>query len=383
MTNDIGEFRLASLPPGDYYVSATFRNLTVNPLQETNDRGGYAPTYYPGTADLSAAQKLTVATGQTVSDITLALLPMRTARVSGTAVDAQGQPLRGIVIASLRSGLQFGGFATSPGQIRPDGSFAVTGLTPGDYTLQVQGQGINGPDADYAVADVTVAGADISNLRIVSVKPSTVTGKVTFASGDPASLKPSTVRISVQPTFTGGLVLGPFPPPVAARDDWTFQSTARAGTVRVALAGVPGGSWTVKIVRYHGADVTDTGFEVRPGEDVSDIEIELTDQISSVSGLVTNGRGDVVKDYWTVVFARDRDKWSSGRYIRTARGDQDGRFKFSGLPATEYLVIAVDSIDPNEVNDPELLGRLEPRASRFLLGEGETKTLDLKLGSVP
>jgi hypothetical protein len=88
----------------------------------------------------------------------------------------------------------------------------------------------------------------------------------------------------------------------------------------------------------------------------------LTDQITSVSGLVTNGRGDVVKDYWTVVFARDRDKWSSGRYIRTARGDQDGRFKFSGLPATEYLVIAVDSIDPNEVNDPELLGRLEPRA---------------------
>ena len=49
-TNDIGEFRLASLPPGDYYVSATFRNFNVSPQQETNDRGGYAPTYYPGTA---------------------------------------------------------------------------------------------------------------------------------------------------------------------------------------------------------------------------------------------------------------------------------------------------------------------------------------------
>ena len=55
-TNDIGEFRLAGLPPGDYYVSATFRNLNFGPQEETNDRTGYAPTYYPGTADLSAAQ---------------------------------------------------------------------------------------------------------------------------------------------------------------------------------------------------------------------------------------------------------------------------------------------------------------------------------------
>ena len=95
-------------------------------------------------------------------------------------------------------------------------------------------------------------------------------------------------------------------------------------------------------MRYRGTDVTDSGFEVRPGEDVSDVEVVLTDQISNVSGLVTNSRGDTVKDYWTVVFARDRDKWAAGRYVRTSRGDQDGRFKFTGLPAAEYLVIAVD-----------------------------------------
>ena len=153
--------------------------------------------------------------------------------------------------------------------------------------------------------------------------------------------------------------------------------------VRIALVGVPGGTWNVKAVRYRGIDITDTGLEVRPGEDVSDIEVVLTDQISSVSGLVTNGRGDTVKDYWTVVFARDHDKWASGRYIRTSRGDQDGRFKLTGLPATEYFVIAVESLDPSEVSDPEFLARLETRASRFSLGEGETKTLDLKLSTLP
>jgi hypothetical protein len=383
MTNDIGEFRLSSLPPGDYFVSATFRNLTIGPQHETSDRGGYAPTYYPGTADLSAAQKLTLGTGQTLNDITLALLPIRTARVSGTAVDSQGQPLKGLVIASPRDGLQFGAFAASPGQLRPDGSFVLNGITPGEYTLQVQGQGNNGPDSEYAVATITVAGADIGNVRIVGMKPSTVTGRVTFASGDPTALKPSAVRIGIQPAPGAGLFLGPFLPPVAARDDWSFQSTARAGMVRITLQGLPAGSWRVKAVRSRGVDVTDTGLEVRPGEDVSDLEVALTDQISNVSGLVTNGRGDTVKDHWTIVFPRDRDKWASDRYIRTSRSDQDGRFRFAGLPATEYFVIAVDSLDPSQINDPDFLNRVEPRASRFSLNEGETKTLDLKLNTVP
>ena len=102
MTNDIGEFRLSSLPPGDYYVSATSRSQVIGPQQETTDRVGYAPSYYPGTADLSAAQKLTITAAQTLSDITLALIPVRTARVSGTAVDSQGQPLKGVVFATLR-----------------------------------------------------------------------------------------------------------------------------------------------------------------------------------------------------------------------------------------------------------------------------------------
>jgi hypothetical protein len=65
MTNDIGEFRLYGLAPGDYYISATLRNFTIG---ESDDRSGYAPTYYPGTTDVGAAQRLTVSIGQTTSD---------------------------------------------------------------------------------------------------------------------------------------------------------------------------------------------------------------------------------------------------------------------------------------------------------------------------
>ena len=49
-TNDLGEFRIFAVPPGDYYVAATLRNE----FGDADDGAGYAPTYYPGTSDLSA-----------------------------------------------------------------------------------------------------------------------------------------------------------------------------------------------------------------------------------------------------------------------------------------------------------------------------------------
>jgi hypothetical protein len=381
-TNDIGEFRIFALPPGDYYVSATIRNA-INLQQETDDRSGYAPTYYPGTAELAGAQKLTVAAGQTMSGITLALLPIRTARVSGTAFNSRGEPIRGLVIATPRDGLQPVGPGASPGQVRPDGSFAILGLTPGDYWLLVQGQTSNGPDAEYASADITVTGTDINNVRIVSAKPSTMTGRITFASGDPSSLKPSTIRVGAQPAPAAGFT-GPVPPPVALHDDWSFESTVRPGMMRLSLVALPSSSWIVKAIRYRGADIIDTGLEVRPNEDVTSIEVELTDRISNVSGAVTNGRGEAVKDYWTVVFARDRDKWAPpSRYIRTSRGDQDGRFKMTGLPPGDYVALALETLEPGESNDPEVLDRmLRSRPISFSIGEGETKALELKLSSL-
>ena len=49
MTNDIGEFRLFAIPPGQYYLSATLRSMGM--MGDTDDRSGYAPTYFPGTAE--------------------------------------------------------------------------------------------------------------------------------------------------------------------------------------------------------------------------------------------------------------------------------------------------------------------------------------------
>ena len=169
--------------------------------------------------------------------------------------------------------------------------------------------------------------------------------------------------------------------PGRVNDDFTFEIKARPGTMVIRMmSNMPG--WSLKTVRVNGIDVTDDGVEIRPNEEINGIEIEMTNHQSDVSGLVTNARGDAVKDYSLIVFAQDRDRWAPGsRYVRTGRPDQDGRFKITGLPAGQYYVIAVDYVEPGDATDPEFLERVRTKSMRFSLTDGEMKTMDLKMAS--
>ena len=159
-TNDIGEYRLFGLPPGQYYIGATLR--AGNPFDgATNDRSGYAPTYYPSTANISGAERLTVELGQTRNGIDVVLATTRTARITGTVVDADGKPLVNGMIMMMQLGA---GVTTSGGsQVRPDGSFTITNVAPGEYTLvAINPQSVLGGGGlpEMITATVTVAGED-------------------------------------------------------------------------------------------------------------------------------------------------------------------------------------------------------------------------------
>jgi len=107
----------------------------------------------------------------------------------------------------------------------------------------------------------------------------------------------------------------------------------------------------------------------------------MTNKLTEISGLVTNARGEGVKDYSLIIFARDRERWvPNSRFIRTGRPDQDGRFKVTGLPAGAYYAIALEYIDPaDDTSDPDFLDRLRDKAGTVSLGDGETRAIDLKL----
>ena len=96
-TDDQGLFRLFGLSPGEYVVSAALRagGEVTDPAGEAT---GYPPTYYPGTANVSEAQRVTVALGQEQNSVSFGLIATKLVRVTGAVIDSQGAPVRSAMV---------------------------------------------------------------------------------------------------------------------------------------------------------------------------------------------------------------------------------------------------------------------------------------------
>jgi protocatechuate 3,4-dioxygenase beta subunit len=411
-TNDLGQFRIYGLSPGEYYVSATFRGgemmgmefamamsggaAGVGPIG-SNPSSGYAPTYFPGTPNGAEAQKIAVAAGQEAQNTDFSLLPVKLVKIAGTVISSDGKPVEGSMINAMpRNGdgfsmMMMGNAARSD----KNGNFTMSNLAPGDYILQsrsftimTSGGGDNmmvtariggdGAEGETGYLPLTVGTEDLTGVVLMTSKGGTASGRLTFEGGaEPTAL--TGIHLSALSADTdGGPMMGSGG--ASVKPDATFTLNGLSGTRVIRPTNLPPG-WMLKEVRVNGADVTDSGIEFKPGEAVSGLDIVLTSKLTEVKGAVTAAGSQPVKDYTLVVFSDNPDRWTapSSRYIASARPDQEGRFQVKNLPAGGYYAIAVEYLPQGEWNDPEVLERLRPTATKFTLGEGESKVLDLKL----
>jgi hypothetical protein len=380
-TDDTGSYRLYGLTPGDYYITAVAQMGMF--ADDTNDATGYAPTYFPGTSNVAEAQRVTVGVGQEVTNVTFALLATRAVRVTGTVMDSKGEPItNGVVMLQDASETAQGMFMQRfGGRIRPDGSFILSNVTPGAYTLIVNtamGPGGPGNEPEFASMRVTVGTEDLSGIQLVTNKGATVTGSVIAAAGAAGNLTTAGLMVFQQPPRME--MMGPNMRPANVEADGTFRMAGVQGQRLFRLNGLPP-SWTVKAVMLNGDDITDKAVEFRGSEEISGVQILVTDRVTEITGKVSDTRGEPTRDYTVIVFPEDASKWGfPSRYIRSARADQDGMFKIRALPPDEqYLAVAVDYIEDGEGGDPDFLTQMKDRAMRLSIAEGETKALDLRL----
>jgi protocatechuate 3,4-dioxygenase beta subunit len=412
-SNDLGQFRLYGLPPGEYYVSATLRSMDMmidmmggpgGPVG-SNPSSGYAPTYYPGTPSPQDAQRVTVAVGQELGSVDIALQPVKLAKITGTAIGSDGKPVAGamvMLVASMRDAMFFMGPGGTSRTSR-DGQFTLSNVVPGDYSLQVRSTGAmlsemgggavmftmatDGPggppppprqEAEFATVPVSVAGDDINGMVVVTTRGAKASGRLVFEGGSrPEGIAATRIMAQAADPEAGPTIgFGG----AAVKENGTFEMSGLIGTRVVRAMNLPKG-WSLKAVRVNGADVTDSGIEFKTGEEVGGIDLELTQRTTAISGSVTDSRGQPAKDYTVVMFSDDQQKWTlpMNRWISSARPDQDGRFKFNNLPPGGYYAIALEYVAAGEWNDPEWLERARPRATRVTLDEGGTKVLDLKV----
>ena len=318
---------------------------------------------------------------QTRSGIDVMLATARMARITGTVTDSDGKPLTNGVIIMIQ--VSAGLTAASGGQIKPDGTFTIANVPPGDYTLvSLNPQALlgSGGAPELVSASLVVTGEDINNFQLAGVKSSTVSGRVILPQAG-SNIRGSSIQLmttSHRSDPVAGLGGGG---PIRVNDDLTFETKVQPGPRLIRLGPQVQGA-TLKAVRLNGVDVTDSGIEFRSEEDVRGLEIELTTQSSELSGVVTDARSQPVKDYSVVVFAHDSVRWTNAsRFLGNGRPNQDGVYKVRNLPAGDYYAIALDYLEPGSGTDPEFLERIRTRATEFSLTDGQIRTLDLKLAT--
>ena len=392
--NDIGEYRIFGLAPGQYYVSSTVQALTLampvgNSVEVSGQNSGYAPTFYPGTSDAASAQKVTVGAAQTLSGIDIALTPTRLATITGTAVDSDGRPMAGSVFALPRGNGAAPGVGGVGGPLREDGTFTIPNVPPGEYVLRANAARngvVNGPGPpQFSVAVVNVTGDDVSGVRLAPVPLVTISGQISFDDqGAARSLNPATIRVVAQAVNVddfAAIGVGAGGPARPVKDDFSFElktAPGRIGLVAIVQPAGPANTWRLNSIRVNGADVTD-GFEVG-SQPVSGIEIEMTNRLQQIAGTVTDARGEAVKDYMVALFSQDRAKWkTTNRYFALGRPGVDGGFKVATLPPGDYYAVALDAIDVSGWQDPDLLEAWSRVAAAFTLTPGDTRALTLRL----
>lgn len=308
-----------------------------------------------------------------------AMIVARLAKVRGRATNSRGEPVTSamMVLAPADPGQTMSFNNTIVGR---DGVFQFTNVAPGRYNLSVRPNSLPSVGAEFATMPILVGNDDIDNLTIATSLGATARGVISIDDGSAPTFKPNQLQVFANPAEPMAMMFGNSSPKV--NDDYSFELTGLSDRRLIRASAGPG--WFVKAVFRGGDDVTDTGVDFLPGRDVEDLHIVFTQKTTELSGTITDDRNRPVVDVSVLIFPANRDRWTyQSRYLRTVRPDTEGRYNVRSLPPGEdYLIIAVQNLEPGQGGDPEFLARARDEAKPFTLNEGETKAVDVKLSKL-
>ena len=177
-TNDLGEFRLAGVAPGEVRVAARTRPL---PFSGPTGSTGYLATYYPSTPDRDRAVPMTLAAGQTIAGLEITMQRGSLFTVSGVVVTEAGAPVSDVTVTLAPQAAGNGGMGMA--RVDQNGAFTIRGVQAGSYRLVAMRltmpaapgstavAPLSGPGGTPLSTPVTVTDADVSGVRItVAVK---------------------------------------------------------------------------------------------------------------------------------------------------------------------------------------------------------------------
>ncbi len=374
-TDEDGNFRIAELPRGTYFLSVgPGRNPVTLPANSSQSVVQDVPLiYYPFGSDLSAAAPISITPGKKM-ETNFTVSPQPFYRVSGTVSGfPSGQP----VSLQVRNSAGI----TLPYNWRFDsatGIFRSLWLPSGTYTLQAQANDGQGHSSTATVPlNVT---AEISGVHFILLPTVNIPIRMQIISS-----RAETERFSNQENYFPAYVQLASHHGDMFETRYGSQQVGERGAKSLELQNVAPGTYTVEItpngplyVQSATSGITnllDSELSVAPGSSPQPIEITLRDDVATLTGTVSSDNQSVS----ATILAISEHPSIPPRIQPT---DQKGGFQLYPLPPGAYKIIAVDHPGRLEYANPEAMRKYLSNAREVSLSPDQSAKIDLELVKV-
>jgi hypothetical protein len=392
-TNDLGEYRIANLPAGSYYISVTppldFKSLieaanapASDPRNATTGSPegpvptSYKTTYYPGTRERTQAAPIDLHAADDFP-ANFSLTPSPSVMIRGSITNLASSASALVMLQSKDSNL-----TQSAAEVKKNGSFEVRDVSPGAYTLVAAVTDATG--TKLAQQTVQVGSANVDGVRLAPQPGGWLHGhlrlesKIKMGRFTPAKVFLSLLTADSDDDVSNGMPIGEgFATVAHVNADGTFEwKDVPPGHYYVQFSGDESVSpdWFLKSAVVAGRDVTDSGFSVNGGAAV--LELVASADGAVVDGSVANTKSEPVANAVVVAVPEARFRSRTDRYYKTV-SDQSGHFTLHGIPPGAYTLIAWESIDGEAYYNPEFLNKYEGQGRALHLTEGERTSVQL------
>lgn len=374
-TNDLGEYRISGLFPGQHYLFATpppdYDSLThPNPdSKEQDSTRDLRPltTYYPGTVDRNQASAVDLRAGDELP-INFTMIPSRAFSVRGRVIGVPPNQKAEVVFNAREYDL-----IVNAAEVDKNGNFEIHGVAPGSYTVIAF---VNDHDGAFRVARkrVDVLHSDIEDLRLAPSPSGMVTGRVLV---DRAPGPFPDISISIRSLDEEDGDQNGFVGPSGFFSGRTANLTSDGS---FKLKGVPAGEYVVQITtnsskwsRYFVQSVQGFGAAtdktIAVHGDLGPVYVTLSSNAAVIEGAVVGDNDKPSPDCTVVAVPEQESRRFTAQFGKT-HCDQNGHFTIQNLAPGAYTFYAWQDLEGEPYLDPDFLKKQQDHGIKLSTKSG-------------
>ena len=375
-TNEDGEFRIAELQPGTYYLSAGPSGSSVPIASGSSNSAalGFPVVYYPAGSDISLASPIPMVPGKR-AEINFTLSPQPCFRVAGTIIGyAAGQFANLQVLNSAGKHLA-SGYRFDPAT----GAFRIPCIPSGTYTLLANAPPTapqTGPGRFLTAVLPLTVNADLSGIHIALLPNANIPIRMRVISSRTGS-----ERFTQQENYFPAYVQLVSHTSGMSESRHGSQQVGERGSASLELQNIPPGIYGVEInpngllyvqsATSGPTNLLQSDLSIPAGGAPQPIEITLRDDGASISGTVS-----LDNHPFTATVLAFSEHSSTPPIIQLT--DPKGFFQMPFLPPGEYKFLAVDHPEQLEYRNPDVMRKYLVRASGITLSPDQKAKIELE-----